>query len=63
MHKVGAYPESSLMIGDSFESDIKGALEIKMQALHFNSHHEPVHERCPIFYSLNDIYKIFIQLS
>ena len=60
MHKVGANPKSSLMIGDSFEADIKGALAIKMQALHFNSHHEPIHDRCPIFYSLTDIYKIFI---
>ena len=63
MDKVGANPKSSLMIGDSFEADIKGALGTKMQALHFNSHHEPMHDRCPIFYSLNDIYKIFIQFS
>ena len=63
MDKAGANPRSSLMIGDSFEADIKGALAIKMQALHFNSHHEPIHDRCPIFYSLTDIYKMFIQFS
>ena len=63
MDKVGANPKSCLMIGDSFEADIKGALEMKMQAFHFNSHHEPVHYRCPIFYSLSDIHKIFYQLS
>ena len=63
MGKVGANPKSSLMIGDSFEADIKGALEVNMQALHFNSHNEPIHNRCPIFYSLTDINKTFIQLS
>ena len=63
MDKVGTNPKCSLMIGDSFEADIKGALEVKMQALHFNSHNEPIHNRCPIFYSLTDINKTFIQLS
>jgi putative hydrolase of the HAD superfamily len=30
----------SLMIGDSLEADILGALNIGMQAIHFNSHHK-----------------------
>ena len=47
------------MIGDSFEADIKGALKLGMQALHFNSHNEPEHKSCTIVYSLKDIQQIF----
>lgn len=63
METVGTKPKSSLMIGDSFEADIKGALEMNMQAIHFNSHNEPKHDSCPIFYSLRKINKLFIQKS
>ena len=52
-------PKESLMIGDSFEADIQGALKLGMQALHFNSHNEPEHKSCSIVYSLNDIQQIF----
>ena len=51
--------DDSLMIGDSFEADIKGALKLGMQALHFNSHNEPEHKSCTIKYSLEDIKRIF----
>ena len=34
MKIVGSTPYSSLMIGDSFEADILGALKLGMQALH-----------------------------
>jgi len=59
MNTVGSTPYSSLMIGDTFEADIQGALKSGMQALHFNSHNEPEHKRCAIIYSLKDIQQIF----
>ena len=55
----GSTPYRSLMIGDSFEADIQGALNLGMQALHFNSHNEPEHKSCSIVYSLSDIQQIF----
>ena len=45
----------SLMIGDSLEADILGALNIGMQAIHFNSHHEPHHSHCPVVQNLDEI--------
>lgn len=45
----------SLMIGDSFEADIEGALKLGMQAIHFNSHDENYHDKCPIVYHLDEI--------
>ncbi len=36
LQKASASPESSLMIGDSFEADILGAKAIKMQTLYYN---------------------------
>jgi putative hydrolase of the HAD superfamily len=36
LDKVGAQPESSLMIGDNIEADIFGALGIGMEAIYFN---------------------------
>ena len=59
MKTSGSTPYKSLMIGDSFEADIQGALKLGMQALHFNSHNEPEHKSCSIVYSLNDIQQIF----
>ena len=40
---VNTTAEASIMIGDSFEADILGALSQGMQAIHFNSHNEEVH--------------------
>lgn len=51
---------SSVMIGDSYGADIQGALAVGMQAIHFNSHHEAVHNHCPIVYSINEIKQFFI---
>ena len=45
----------SLMIGDSLEADIIGALNIGMQAIHFNSHHEPHHSHCLVVQNLDEI--------
>jgi putative hydrolase of the HAD superfamily len=39
--------EHSLMVGDSLEADIEGALQCGMHAVHFNSHNESEHDKCP----------------
>ena len=45
----------SIMIGDSLEADILGAINSGMGAIHFNSHNEPLHDYCPIVKTLNEI--------
>ena len=56
---VNTTAEASIMIGDSFEADILGALNQGMQAIHFNSHNEEVHDKCPIVYSLAELKALF----
>jgi putative hydrolase of the HAD superfamily len=56
---AGIRPESGVMIGDSFEADIRGARAVGLQALHFNIHNDPVHEICPIILDLEHI-KIYL---
>ena len=56
---VNTTAEASIMIGDSFEADILGALNQGMQAIHFNSHNEEVHTKCPIVYSLAELKALF----
>ena len=56
---VNTTAEASIMIGDSFEADILGALNQGMQAIHFNSHNEEVHAKCPIVYSLAELKALF----
>ncbi len=51
---------STIMIGDSLEADIQGALAIGMQAIHFNSRNEAEHKKCPIVYSMSEINQLFI---
>ena len=50
---------ASMMIGDSFEADILGALNQGMKAIHFNSHGEAKHDKCPIVYSLKELKSMF----
>ncbi len=38
LKKAGAKASESMMIGDSYEADVQGALEVGMQALYFNPH-------------------------
>ena len=45
----------SLMIGDSYEADISGAIALGMQAIQFNSHNEPWHDHCPVVDNLAEI--------
>ena len=42
MKRAGALPERSLMVGDSFEADVMGALNAGMHALYFNPDGEEV---------------------
>ena len=56
---VNTTAEASIMVGDSFEADILGALNQGMQAIHFNSHNEEVHTKCPIVYSLAELKALF----
>ena len=56
---VNTTAEASIMIGGSFEADILGALNQGMQAIHFNSHNEEVHTKCPIVYSLAELKALF----
>jgi len=56
---VNTTAEASIMIGDSFKADILGALNQGMQAIHFNSHNEEVHTKCPIVYSLAELKALF----
>lgn len=55
MDLANTHSQASLMVGDSKEADIAGALAIGMQALHFNSHGEKQHDLCPIVNSLAEI--------
>lgn len=47
----------SLMIGDSYEADIKGAIDLGMQAIQFNSHQEPWHSHCLMVDNLSEIHQ------
>ena len=48
----------SLMVGDSLEADIQGALAVGMKAIHFNSHDEALHDECPIVDSLQALQQL-----
>jgi putative hydrolase of the HAD superfamily len=47
--------ETSMMIGDSLEADILGAKDCGFHTIHFNGHHEELHEICPIIHDLSEI--------
>lgn len=55
LKKANVSAEQSLMIGDSLEADILGAKSVGLHALHFNSHHEEIHNHCSIINSLDEI--------
>lgn len=52
---AGTQPNRSLMIGDSLEADIQGALNAGMHALHFSSDKGQTHEFCDIITELGEI--------
>tara|TARA_B100001173_G_scaffold312169_1_gene332036 strand:- start:10034 stop:10726 length:693 start_codon:yes stop_codon:yes gene_type:complete len=47
--------KNSLMIGDSLEVDVLGAMNIGMQAIHFNSNNEPLHDHCRMVQNIYEI--------
>ena len=55
LHHTQANAQNSLMIGDSLEADVLGAMSIGMQSIHFNSHNEPQHDHCPMVENLDEI--------
>lgn len=59
LKKTNANPQNSLMVGDSLEADILGALAQGMHAVHFNSHKEAWHNKCLIVDSLRELNSFF----
>lgn len=55
---VKKHPKNCLMIGDNLYADIMGAINVGMNAIHFNSTNEPKHEKCTIVNSINELYKL-----
>lgn len=53
-----AIAAESVMIGDSLEADVLGAQNAGMEAIHFNSHHEAVHDHSLMIYSLEEIKRL-----
>ena len=45
----------SLMIGDSLEADIEGALNAGLNAIHFIAHGERIHNKCKIIHDLDEL--------
>ena len=58
LRTINTLPQNALMIGDSLEADILGAINLGMQAVHFNSHHEPFHEHCLIINKLEELNEV-----
>ena len=59
LHQTQANPKKSLMIGDSLEADILGAMAQGMHAIHFNSREEERHDKCLIVDSLDELNTYF----
>lgn len=58
LNKANAKAHNSMMIGDSLEADIQGAIQVGMRAIHFNPEAKkfPTHHRYEIMH-LNEIKK------
>ena len=48
-------PSSAIMIGDNLEVDILGSIQQGMQAIHFNSNKDPLHNHCIIIDDIDEI--------
>ncbi|GAB1307631.1 YjjG family noncanonical pyrimidine nucleotidase [Urechidicola sp. KH5] len=57
LQKANAKPEESIMIGDSFEADIQGAMNCGIDAIFFNEQKKKVEEEIKSVTSLLDIKK------
>lgn len=53
--KANVAPKNALMIGDSLEADIIGAIDSGFHTLHFNAHNDPSHQICPMIHDLGEI--------
>jgi len=54
---ANATAETSVMIGDSLEADIQGAINAKLFALHFDVQNQANHNICPIINNLIEVKK------
>ena len=52
---AGTRAVSSIMIGDNLEVDIFGSMQQGMQAIHFNSNKDPLHQHCVIIDNIDEI--------
>jgi putative hydrolase of the HAD superfamily len=59
LKKAGANPKDAIMIGDSFEADIKGALKVGMKAIWFNPNNEPSKKTVRQIKCLSELSTIF----
>ena len=48
-------PSCAIMIGDNLEVDILGSMQQGMQAIHFNSNNDPLHNHCIIIDNIDEI--------
>lgn len=55
LEKANTIASKSLMIGDSLEADIQGALNVGLRALHFNSNNSKAHSLCETIHNLSEI--------
>lgn len=55
LNKANVASRNALMIGDSLEADILGAIDSGFHTLHFNAHNDPTHEFCPMIHDLGEI--------
>ena len=51
----GINPQNSLMIGDCIDADVRGALHVGMQAIHFDEFNLANHKECIIINKLADL--------
>lgn len=51
-------PENALMIGDSLEADILGAINVQMNVIHVDFDKKYTHLLCPIVHDLTEIEKL-----
>ena len=58
LENSGCIANESIMIGDSFEADIKGSLAVGMKAIHYINFGEKEHNECIIVNNLLSIKKI-----
>ncbi|WP_422081652.1 YjjG family noncanonical pyrimidine nucleotidase [Ulvibacterium sp.] len=55
LRTANVLPQKALMIGDSLEADILGAMAVGLHTLHFNVHNDPQHEYCEMIHDLREI--------